>query len=219
MKNQSEAVDYLWQIEWFSEFRKPKEIEDKIDKDFGIYVSNVIPTLKLKKFHKKLRNFPKKGWRQIKAPKNKGIKKESNLKEIKECLGSAFEKEIKELEIVSNICPNCTAFLMRKILEKLLFITISKSNNKKAIDRIKTSQSRLPNLSELLNIARSSEIDDKHILAPKNIDKLGGSKFLGDTSAHDYLTSVSFEDISNEISIWRISIKQLCGSLNSTKNP
>lgn len=213
MENQSEAVDYLWQIEWFSDYRKPKEIEDKIYEDFGIYVVNITPTLKLKRFNRRIKNFPKKGWKQIRAPKEKGVKKESNFKEIKEGLGSAFEKEMDELEIVSSSCSNSTAFLMRKILEKLLFIIISKSNKKLEIDSIKNTEDRLPNLTELLNISKTAEINNQHILSPTNIRKLGGSKFLGDISAHDYLTSVSFEDIQNEISIWRISIKELYSNL------
>jgi len=214
MKNQNEAVKYLWQIRWFKEFRKPKEIKEKIEKDFEIYVENIIPTLKLRKFNKKIKNFPKKGWKQIRAPSEKGVKKDSNLEEIKECLGDVFKKEMDELALVSNNCPNSTAFLMRKILEKLLYITISKSDKKNRITKLREEQNRLPTLSELINLAKSAEIDDKHIIAPKNITKIDGSKFLGDTSAHDYLTSVSFEDIKNEISFWRISIKQLCSNLN-----
>ena len=213
MKNQNEAVEYLWKIEWFKEFRKPKEIEDKIEKDFGIYVENVIPTLKLKKFNKKIKYFPKKGWKQIRAPIEKGIKKESNLEEIRGCLGDAFKQEMGELVLVSNSCPNSTAFLMRKILEKLLYIIISKSDNKQKIIELRKNQDRLPNLSELINLAKSAEIDDKYIIAPKNINKIEGSKFLGDTSAHDYLTNVSFEDIKNELTFWRITIKQLCSNL------
>jgi len=218
MEKPTDVIEYLWKIGWFKEFRHTKEIKDKIYEESEIYVENIIPILKLKRFNKKIKKFPK-GWRQIRPPKEKNIvKKESNLKEIKDLLGSIFEKEMNELEIVSHNCPNCTAFLMRKVLEKLLFITISKSNNKNKIEEIKQTRGLLPNLTELLRIAKSSEIDDKHILAPKNIDKLEGSKFLGDTAAHDYLTNVSFEDIKNEISVWRISIKQLNESLNSAKN-
>jgi len=214
MKNPNEIIEYLWQIGWFKEFRKPKEIKEKIEHDFEIYVENIIPTLKLKKFNKKIKCFTGKGWKQIRGPSEKGlIKKDTNLKEIKECLGDPFKREMEELVLVSNSCPNSTAFLMRKILEKLLFITISKSNNKEKIIKLKAEKNKLPNLSELITLSKSAEIDNKHILAPKNISKLEGSKFLGDTSAHDYLTSVSFEDIRNEISFWRISIKQLASNL------
>jgi len=214
MKNQNEAVEYLWQIRWFNKFRKPKEIKEKIENDFEIYVENIIPTLKLKKFNKKIKCFPKKGWKQIRGPTERGIRKDSNFEEIKKCLGEAFKREMDELVLVSNNCPNSTVFLMRKILEKLLYITISKSNKKERIIKLKREQNRLPTLSELINLAKSAEINDKHLIAPKNIDKIEGSKFLGDTSAHDYLTSVSFEDIKNEISFWRISIKQLCSHLS-----
>ncbi|GEM_PF-3292039 len=213
VKNQNEAINYLWQTGWFNRFRKPKEIKDKIEGDFGLYVANIIPTLKLKKFQKKIKNFKNKGWKQIRAAKEMGVKKESNLEEIKASLGNAFIREMEELELISATCPSSTAFMMRKILEKLLFITISKSNKKQDITDIRTNKNRLPKLSELINIARVAEINNKHIIAPKNIEKIEGSKFLGDTSAHDYLTSVSFEDITNEISFWRISVKQLCSSM------
>jgi hypothetical protein len=212
MVNQSEAVEYLWKIGWFKDFKSPKEIKDKIENEFEIYSSNIIPILKLRKLKKKIKKFPK-GWKQITSSKEKGIKKESSLEEIKSCLGKDFKKEMNELDYVSSTCPNCTAFLMRKILEKLLFIIISKSNKKNNIDKIKASEDRLSNLTELLNIAKLSEINNKHIIPPKNIEKLSGSKFLGDVSAHDYLTSISFEDIQNEISIWRISIKELSSNL------
>ena len=53
------------------------------------------------------------------------------FEEIKKVLGEAYKKEMEELEHASVKCPNCTAFLLRKILEKLLFITISKSDSQK----------------------------------------------------------------------------------------
>lgn len=211
MKNQNEAVDYFWQTGWFEKFRKPKEIRDKIEKDWGIYVENIIPTLKLAKFKKKIKKFPK-GWKQIRTPKEKGIKKESNFKEIKECLGDSFKKEMNEFEVVSNMCPNCTAFLMRKILDKLLFIVLSKSDKHEKIKEFKENY-QLPQLSELINMVSSAEIDHKHVISPKTLQRIKGAKFLGDNAAHNYLASVSFEDITFEISYWRTAIKELSSFL------
>lgn len=214
MDSRSDVVDYLWRIGYFKEFRQRKDIVNKIYNDFGLYCTNINSILKQKRFKKKIKKFVG-GWREIMASSPKGIKKEeeAKFKEIKEALGDAFKKELEELEIVFNECPNSTAFLMRKILEKLLFIVVSKSNNKKRIEYLKQEENRLPSLTELLSIAKNAEINKLHIITPKNIDKLGGSKFLGDTAAHNYLISVGFEDIKQEIAIWRISIKELANNL------
>ena len=213
MNNQSDALDYLWQIGYFKEFRSSKEISEKILLDFGIYCSNIIPILNQKRFKNKIRKLNE-GWREIRPAAPTAItKKELEFEEIKGVLGDAFKREMEELEYVSINCPNCTAFLLRKILEKLLFITISKSDNQKNIENYKQKENRLPNLTELLNISKSAKINNVHIITPKNVEKLDGSKFLGDVSAHDYLTSVGFEDIKQEISIWRISIKELASNL------
>ncbi len=212
MENQNEVVDYLWQIGWFKKVRKPKGIQEKIQ-TFGIYSENITPTLKLKKFKKKIKRF-KDGWKEIRAANIKGIKKTSEFEEISSCLGDSFKKEMQELKIVMNNCSNCTAFLMRKILEKLLFIVISKSDRKEDIKKLKEKEERLPNLTKLLNLSKNAEINNMHIISPKNINNLEGSKFLGDVASHDYLTDVSFEDIKQEISVWRISIKELSKNLS-----
>ena len=181
--------------------------------DFGIYCSNITPVLSQKRFKKNIKKFDD-GWREIRPAVPTAItKKELEFEEIKAELGDAFKREIEELEFVSLKCPNCTAFLLRKILEKLLFITVSKSDNQRYIENFKQKENRLPNLTELLNAAKSAKINNLHIITPKNVEKLDGSKFLGDVSAHDYLTSVGFEDIKHEISVWRISVKELASNL------
>lgn len=205
----SEIIDSLWQEGYFETYRRPVDVSRKIWADHKIYAGKISVTLMGKKY---LGNNPQ-GWRQLYPPKKETITKTEEINEISKLLGQKFKKEIEELKIALKYQPNCTAFLMRKILEKLLFIIICKSNKKPEIDSIRSRQDRLPNLTELLNISKTAEINNQHILTPKNIKKLGGSKFLGDTSAHDYLTSVSFEDIQNEISIWRISIKELYSNL------
>ena len=97
----------------------------------------------------------------------------------------------------------------------MLFITISKSDSQRKIEEFKQNKNKLPNLTELFKIAESAKINNLHIISPKNVGKLDGSKFLGDVSAHDYLTSVGFEDIKQEISVWRISVKELASNNKS----
>lgn len=212
MKSQSDCIDYLWKTGWFKKFRKPKEIADKIYEDFGIFCINITPVLKLNRFKKHIRKF-KQGWKEIRAASPQNLKKDSSFNEVKKVLGHTFKKETEELEIVMNSCSDCTAFVMRKILEKLLFIIISKSDKKQKLREIKNKEGKLPNLTQLLNIAKVAEINDLHIISPKSISNLQGIKFLGDTSAHDYLTNVGFEDIKQELAHWRIAVKQLASNL------
>ena len=80
--------------------------------------------------------------------------------------------------------------------------------------KYKLERGILPPLSELISLSRKAEINNIHIISPKTLDKMEVSKFLGDISAHDYLTSVSFEDINQEITYWRIAIRELANNLN-----
>ena len=208
----AESVDYLYQIGWFKTARTPKEITQKVEEEFEIVSSNIIPTLKLKRFSGKIKKINGK-WNQIRPPKEKGIKKTDNFNEIEKELGDTFKKEMNEFKIVNKTCSNCTAFLMRKIFEKLLFIILCKSDQQSKISTYRKTNQQLPNLTSLLNWSGQAEIKSKHIISPSNLSKIQGSKFLGDTSAHNYLTSVSFEDINNEISLWRITIKELASNL------
>ena len=115
MNNQSDAVDYLWHIWHFKDFRSSKEISDRILADFGLYCSNIATVLAQKRFKKKIRRLDK-GWREIRPAVQVAItKKEMEFEEIKEVLGDVFKKEMEELEHASLKCPNCVAFLLRKI--------------------------------------------------------------------------------------------------------
>lgn len=150
----------------------------------------------------------------VNSERTNHLAKTNEIDEIEKVLGNRFEKEILELKISLKYQPDCTAFLMRKILEKLLFIIISKSDCKnKIIDYKKNNHGKLPPLKDLLNWAQIAEINNIHIATPRNVRNIQGSKFLGDTAAHNYLVNVDFEDIKPEMPNWRILIKELSKSL------
>ncbi len=132
--------------------------------------------------------------------------------EIIKLLGKEFLVEMRELKIASQNCSNCTAFLMRKILEKLLFIILSKSDKYKKIKKYK-EEHKLPQLTDLINLAQSAEINKRHIIQPNTLRKIEPSKFFGDNAAHNYLTSVSFEDLKSEAPYWRMAIKELAKNI------
>jgi len=80
-------------------------------------------------------------------------------------------------------------------------------------NRVLFNNGELSPLSNLLNWAQSAEIGTLHVATPRNVRKVEGSKFLGDTAAHNYLTTISFEDLKPEVPNWRILIKELARSL------
>jgi len=206
----SEIIDYFWSQGYFEEYRKPSELSKKMWNEYKIDAGNIIMTLKSKKY---LKNFPR-GWKQIKPFQTKTISKTEDMVEIERLLGNKFEKEISELKIALIHQPNCGAFLMRKIMEKLLFIIITKSNYKIYIDNFKRdNEGELPSMKNLLNWAQTAEINNIHIATPRNLKNFQGSKFLGDTAAHNYLISVGAEDLKLEFSNWRILVKELASQL------
>jgi len=144
---------------------------------------------------------------------SKIVVKTNELEEISSVLGKDFDKEIAELKIAFLQQPNCTAFLMRKILEKALFNVICKSTAKTNIQTYKSQRGGLPQLSDMLSWAQNAQIGNKHIISPSTLKNIAGAKFLGDVSAHNYLISVSFEDLKLEITPWRIAIKELAVNL------
>src|SRR3989344_1662537 len=198
----SDIIDFFWDEGYFEAYRTVKEISDKIWKDYKVDAGNITMTLKLKKY---LRNSSGKGWKQIKPPSKKFVTKSDDIVELQNILGVKFEKEIYELKIALQNQPDCTAFLMRKILEKLLFLTLIKSNQKDKIDEYKKKNfGKLPQLGNLINLAKMAQINNIYVTTSNNLDRVENSKFLGDNSAHNYLINISFEDIKPEITPWRI---------------
>lgn len=206
----SEIIDLYWKQCYFNESRKPKDISSKIWDEFKIDAGNIIMTLKSKKYLRK----NKEGWRQTRPSKKKFVLRTDDLEEIGIYLGDNFKKEISELKIALENQPNCSAFLMRKILEKASFIVLSRSDHNQKITHYKSKNGgELPQLNSLLNWLKQAEIKNLHVATPRNVKRIEGSKFLGDTSAHNYLTYVSFEEIKLEMPYWRILIKELAKNL------
>jgi len=209
MTGATEKIDLFWEEGYFKIKRKTRDVSKKLNK-LGINPTNPADILKKRPYLRYKKGF----WVQKLPPKKEIITKTGDINEIEKILGQKFGREINELKIALKHQPNCTAFLMRKILEKLLFIIISKSDYKKNIDAYKKkNKGELPSLTNLLNWAQNAEIKNIHIATPNNVKKIQGSKFLGDTAAHNYLTTVGFEDIKPEMPGWRILIKELAGNL------
>lgn len=105
-----------------------------------------------------------------------------------------FSIEIDDLHHNFGPSGNCTAFLLRKVLEKLIYITFSKHGIQTKLED-KTKPGGLVGLETMINLASSEKIRGISFLMPKTAKEIKGIKFLGDVSAHNPLTNVDMRTI------------------------
>lgn len=105
-----------------------------------------------------------------------------------------FSVELEDLRHNFGQSGNCTAFLLRKILEKLIYITFSKHGLKTRLED-KTKPGRLIGLEAMINLASSEKVRGIPFLTPKTAKEIKGIKFLGDTAAHNPLTNVDMKTV------------------------
>jgi len=128
-------------------------------------------------------------------------------------LGEKFTTEMEGLRIVYGKHGDCTAFLLRKILEKALFLALVKTGYKE--EELRDNIGKYVGLEKLLDIAQSWKVEGVSLLPQKTIEKVKGVKFLGDVAAHNYLINVSMEDIIPQIPYFQATLKQLSKYLKS----
>lgn len=134
-------------------------------------------------------------------------------KELIEQLGKRFNMELSQAQTSYMYeCGDSLAFLLRKILEKAIYLSFA-TNGK--LDRIKDpNNSHYFGLEKLIDICTTEKGGDgTPFLIPKTAKELRGIKFLGDTSAHDFLYNVKVSDIKTELPIFKVSLGQLAKKL------
>ncbi len=139
--------------------------------------------------------FP--GWMDKRKIEFNLTSKTSNPEEIfsenlVKTLGKSFEIEMKDVALVYGRSGTCTAFMLRKILEKLIFLTFAKNE---IIDKLKDGNGDLVGLKAMLDRCTQNKVNGKPYLMPKTANEIGGIKFLGDVSAHDPLINVDMKTI------------------------
>jgi hypothetical protein len=105
-----------------------------------------------------------------------------------------FDQELTELHDNFGKNGNCTAFLLRKILEKLIIIVFGK-NGKDASLHDKSRPGGWIGLKEMIETASREKLHGVSFLIPKTAHELKGIKFLGDTAAHNPLVGVDMNTI------------------------
>lgn len=109
-------------------------------------------------------------------------------------LSKNFSIELDDLQYNFGKSGNCTAFLLRKILEKLIYIVFSKHRLQTKLED-KTKPGGLVGLETMINLASSEKIHGIPFLMTKTAKEIKGIKFLGDVSAHNPLTNVDTRTI------------------------
>ena len=213
--NAYNCLEILWKSGFFKTERNLAEISQGINEKWGhnftsIEICKALAKAKFLKCSGKRRAFR---YIQKISPINRKIQDiEENLfsKDFLHKLGKPFETEIKDLHLNFNNSGNCTAFLLRKILEKLLYITFAKANLSK---KLEDSSSKSLGLEAIINVACAEKINNTPFLVPKTGEKIKGINFLGDVSAHNPLTNVDIETIIRQMTNIIAATKELAEKL------
>jgi hypothetical protein len=100
-----------------------------------------------------------------------------------------FRQELEELHFNFGKSGLSTAFLLRKIFEKLIIIAMTK-NGKGALLEDKNRPGGWVGLKDMIEIAAREKFEGVPFLTPKTASGTKGIKFLGDAAAHNPLAGV-----------------------------
>ena len=128
------------------------------------------------------------------APKEITFTTDVLPEELTTAMGKEFETEIHHLRLNYGKSGTCAAFLLRKILEKLIYLSFARNGLEDKL-RDKTKGGDLVGLKTMLNLATLFKVHGKPFLMTKTLREINGIKFLGDTSAHNPLVNVSMKTI------------------------
>ncbi len=132
--------------------------------------------------------------------------------ELIEKLSRDFSIELEDLRHNFGKSGNCTAFLLRKILEKLIYITFSKNGIGAKLED-KTKSGRLVGLETMINLASLEKMRGAPFLTSRTANEIKGIKFLGDVAAHNPLADVDMKTIVLQMPFIITAYKELIKKL------
>ncbi len=122
--------------------------------------------------------------------------------------GKSFQIEIMDLQHNFGRSGNCTAFMLRKILEKLIYITFAKNGIESKLQDT-NGNGRLIGLEAMINTAAREKVNGIPFLTPHTAQDVKGIKFLGDVSAHNPLVDVDMKTIIPQLPYIITAYKEL----------
>lgn len=123
-------------------------------------------------------------------------------------LGDNFKIEMSDLSIVYGASGTCTAFLLRKILEKLIYLTFAKQGMEKKIEDPQ-SHGYLLGLEAMVTVAAKEKVGGTPFLLPRTAKEIRGLKFLGDAAAHNPLINIDMRTIEPQMPFIITAYKEL----------
>ena len=214
MSSASQIIKMLYHERFFQEKKGLIEVRNELRKrGFNFSDSLTINSLSRASFLSKVNRTRVKKYVQREPPHIEVSEKHLSdincvfSEVIKNKLGSKFDESIRELNIsIKNNCGNSTAFLMRKILERAIFYAFAKNGK---TDKLTEASGKLLRLEAMINVAQKEKVNGIPFLLTKTAEKIIGIKFLGDSSAHNYLMDVELIEIEHQIPFWTTAIKEL----------
>lgn len=212
-----EGLRLLWEARFFEKWVDQEKISSELNKRHG---NNFFPdTLRMALSRASyLVRRTSRGFAEY-IQKKPAVSKETLTAEIElfddrliDKLGISFTNEIEDLHLNFGRNGDCSAFLLRKILEKLIFITFSKNGLGTKIED-KSRPGRLIGLEAMIDVASREKIAGMPFLTAKTAEAVKGVKFLGDTSAHNPLTNVDMKTIIPQMPYIITAYKELVEKL------
>jgi len=215
--NAFDCIELLWKEGFFKTGRALGEVSECITKKWGhnLPPADISKALKKAPFLRRLGKRRLFQYLQKISPVSKkvaSIEEDLFSEELISKLGKNFETELNDLRLNFGTSGTCTAFLLRKILEKLTYIVFARNGIESKIED-KNSPGGLIGLEKILSIAGKEKIQGIPVLTPKTSKKIQGIKFLGDASAHNPLISVDMETIVPQMPYIITAYKELAERL------
>jgi hypothetical protein len=206
------ALRLLWEEGFFKISKSQEEVETHLAKRGNNFRSNTLFMALLRAKHL----IPDKKGLVTKYIQTKpAISKETDKAQTElfenvliKKFGKSFEIEIADLHHNFGRSGNCTAFMLRKILEKLIYITFAKHQMEAKLQD-PSGNGRLVGLEAMINTAAREKVGGIPFLTPHTATDVKGIKFLGDVSAHNPLVDVDMKTIVPQLPYIITAYKEL----------
>ncbi len=211
-----EALRLLWQEGLFKRWTDQDKIAESLGKRGNNFPENTLSVALLRAagaFLVRRKKQDGSGFEYIQ--KKPAISKEVDTIEVDlfdedliKRLGKSFEREFADLRLNFGKSGNCSAFLLRKILEKLIYISFAKKGLASKLEDA-SAPGRIVGLEAMINTAAREKVDDIPFMMPKTAEEIRGIKFLGDASAHNPLIDVDMKMILPQMPFIIAAYKEL----------
>lgn len=193
----TQGVKVLWAKKFFKEEKTAAEIKKGLEElDCNPTDQSLYMALSRAKFLRRTGPKGKYRYKHRYASKDILLNDEVLPENLIQSMGDDFKTEVADLKLNYGRSGTCTAFLLRKILEKIIFLSFAKNA---LSDQLKDGNGGFVGLKTMLNLATTNKVRGKPFLMPKTAKAIVGIKFLGDTSAHNPITNVDMKTITPQM--------------------